>query len=1150
MIGVVITMVDNVYTWFYQLYDMVGNGYTSATQTVTVDSLNPLITIVQPLNGTLFNTTTVQVNWTLSDSHLANCFWSNGTTNQSIACGSNVSYTANQGYNTIWTYANDSASNLNTSKVTFFVDSIIPLISIVNPTNGSAIGVDTSTLINYTVVDANLNNCWWNNGSVNHALPDCYTNITYTLILGYQTITIYVNDTLGQVNSSSTILIGDRLNFDFVTPLTDVNNTNKNISKITIQLSYSSPSGFNYSTIDLYNVTRNSVGRVMYNISTNTNGICYQETANNYTSCGGIGIGTYDNETAGVININYTKPGTALNSSLWTVKHGNTTQAIATNVSIPLDCWNTYADKLQLRMVSLAGPSVEYSYAQCYNGTTWRTLSNATSNSSAVHSSSGATTIYAATDGAFATKVGYKSGTGWLSTITHSGLQSSAMIFEEAMVWNMTITPNMTASFTNISDGRYYFNATIINTLGLANATGTRQILIDTTMPVFNITQPLNNSIFNITTVQINYTATDTNLDKCWYNNGSVNQYITCGTNISYTGFQGYNNITISVNDTTGNTMYQTITFFVDSLNPLINFTYPTYDQSKITGYGSNNLTIHVEVNDTNFANTTVYIYNSSSVMVDNHTFYTSTFTYRYNPTSLDTYYYTANTTDLAGNRNNTAVRAIVFTDFNFTICNGPFTGVNFTFYDEDDPSIIISASLTNFQSTYYMFDPLTTKFYAYGNITGNNNYAFCGYPMNTASPYNNPGSYYPMNMSVSFTYSHVNYTTRTYTDPTASYVLTNGTLALGMVLKSNSQLTTFTTQTAAGTVIPGVDVNVYAQVLGVSTLLISGVTDSSGAISMQLNPLKTYTIIYSKSGYQTYTQTVQPVSTSYTVVLTADASAATGGGVGGSSYIPYTGIDIKTYVLPAKTWFKYNQSMVFYMNTTITGTAASNFGGNRMEIWTSTVPNLTNGSWAGGSFGGGSFGGAGSIMGSGGAITNSSNTMYLLNVSMLNRTGNITSLAMPFNCSSYKDLIVATYVYNTSNYSNYALYNIKIYQCGSVDITIPGNDSIASGLNDLGLNANTDTESAFGYAWWIFLIVAISISALSLWLGFDTTNFGLIEPKYFDGALFIFMGILSYANVFYISGLGSNWVGQYGLFLVVCLLLIGDIIKMRREGR
>ena len=187
-------------------------GSINGTETVsfTVDTINPDINITYPINLSYFRFNTVDVNYTYNDTNIDSCWYSNGTYefNTSLtSCGTNITDViwADGEHNvTIW--VNDSAGNENFSIVTFIVDVLPPVITIVSPannTNTSNINLD----INYTAVDiVGVGSCWWANDSmlVNHSLANCGINITDIVWSeGSHNVTIWANDTSGNENSSS-----------------------------------------------------------------------------------------------------------------------------------------------------------------------------------------------------------------------------------------------------------------------------------------------------------------------------------------------------------------------------------------------------------------------------------------------------------------------------------------------------------------------------------------------------------------------------------------------------------------------------------------------------------------------------------------------------------------------------------------------------------------------------------------------------------------------------------------------------------------------------------------------------------------------------------------------------------------------------------
>lgn len=146
-----------------------------------------------------------------------------------------------------------------------------------------------------------------------------------------------------------------------------------------------------------------SSNQTAFNITSTGTGWCYQESTNTSTSCGGLDTGSYlctgdwenlnfpcveafneiwntANDGAhyaqpsneGILYINYTKPSTSVNTSLWQVEYCigggfNGTH----NLTINQSCWD-YGNTLMLRFnSSYPGGGIAYGTCECYNGSEW-----------------------------------------------------------------------------------------------------------------------------------------------------------------------------------------------------------------------------------------------------------------------------------------------------------------------------------------------------------------------------------------------------------------------------------------------------------------------------------------------------------------------------------------------------------------------------------------------------------------------------------------------------------------------------------------------------------------------------------------------------------------------------------------------------------
>lgn len=90
----------------------------------------------------------------------------------------------------------------------------------------------------------------------------------------------------------------------------------------------------------------------------------------------------------------------------------------------------------------------------------------------------------------------------------------------------------------------------------------------DTTSPAVSILSPVDGQTYSSDQNVIVFTATDQNLDSCWYslNNGQTNVTTQCNTAITGINSQtGQNTWTVYANDTAGNTGSDTVTFTVNA---------------------------------------------------------------------------------------------------------------------------------------------------------------------------------------------------------------------------------------------------------------------------------------------------------------------------------------------------------------------------------------------------------------------------------------------------------------------------------------------------------------------------------------------------------------------------------------------------------
>ncbi len=168
----------------------------------SLDSTAPSVSVSSPANTT-FATLNITLNFTASDNVALGGCWLINTTggNVSLPGCANITFTAAEGGNNITVYANDTNGNTNRSQVLFRADTVSPAVSLQSPAN-TTLGTNNITL-NFTATDAAISSCFYSlNRAANISLLNC-RNVTFLAASGSNSITVYANDTAGNINFSS-----------------------------------------------------------------------------------------------------------------------------------------------------------------------------------------------------------------------------------------------------------------------------------------------------------------------------------------------------------------------------------------------------------------------------------------------------------------------------------------------------------------------------------------------------------------------------------------------------------------------------------------------------------------------------------------------------------------------------------------------------------------------------------------------------------------------------------------------------------------------------------------------------------------------------------------------------------------------------------
>ena len=92
---------------------------------------------------------------------------------------------------------------MNTSSVTFTINSFLPTISFISPSNG-LVSNDNDLNITYSVSGTNIDSCWYSdNGGSNTTLTGCANITAVTWSEGSHTVIVYANNTGAFVGSNT-----------------------------------------------------------------------------------------------------------------------------------------------------------------------------------------------------------------------------------------------------------------------------------------------------------------------------------------------------------------------------------------------------------------------------------------------------------------------------------------------------------------------------------------------------------------------------------------------------------------------------------------------------------------------------------------------------------------------------------------------------------------------------------------------------------------------------------------------------------------------------------------------------------------------------------------------------------------------------------
>ncbi|MCX6774328.1 MAG: S8 family serine peptidase, partial [Candidatus Micrarchaeota archaeon] len=538
-------LADGNYSFNATVYDKAGRSNYTETRAVTINTVYPNLTIASPVSAYYYNSTTVLVTLNTSGTGIdTKWFYYNSTLNITYTVPVNVTYA--NGVQNLIAWVNDTVGHVTAKNVTFTVDTINPTIGITSPL--AQIYNTTAVLVNITSGDANLAKTWFFNGTAN----ETYTvPVSRAFTQGQHTLTAWANDSARRMNSTSVIFT-----VDSIAPTLNMSNPSNLANN-----SYSQTPFVTVYFVPKDNVDNNITCNVYVDGALNYSVNATNSTQQNYT--------TSYNDSAHTTSV------TCIDDAFNSVSSGTTAFTVDTinpAISFVAPTTNSTSSPNNYIQVNVSASDANLAnfVVRVYNASSGALLRNVTLNSSAFYNFTGlgnGTYLFNAT--AY-DRAGNMNKTETRNVTIDTIAPVLAIISPTARIYNSSsVLVNLSASDSTLdtvwfyngtanetytvgtpvtrafTQGQHTLTAWANDTLGhvtTANVTFT----VDTTNPAIGIASPVAQA-YNVTTILVNITSSDTNLAKTWFSIGAANTTYTKPVNVTFT--QGQHTLTAWAND-------------------------------------------------------------------------------------------------------------------------------------------------------------------------------------------------------------------------------------------------------------------------------------------------------------------------------------------------------------------------------------------------------------------------------------------------------------------------------------------------------------------------------------------------------------------------------------------------------------------------
>ena len=651
-----------------------------------LDSTPPNVTINNPLNQT-YKTITINFNVTaLDETGMSSCLYSlnNGVKNYTMTniTSSPTQWNAtnssmSQGSHTSTFYCNDTSNNRNNSEsVTFFIDTINPQVTVNSPLSK-----------NYSQLNANftLNEAGYCEYSLNAGLKNFtmtansdnkeFNHTNSSIADGTYTLTAYCNDTTSHNNYTEIVSFqidatNPLIDYGAGTPQSNTNQSSRSIfANVTVTETNEGTITFRiHNSTNQYNISSFTDGRRTINFTGLSDGT-YKFNVTINDSAGNINATAtrtviIDNQSPSVTSLTETPSDPSI-YSLNAVYEFNATITDTLAISSAFLEFNgvNYTPSINgnIRNVTVKNLAVGTFNYRWFANDSLGNINNSQTGTYTLNQAGGEINLYInGTRTNFSTSNGTANQNIWLNASLINGT-GNIEIWVNGAPYNNGTSP--LTNLSNLSIGFYNISALY---RGNTNFTSDLEVwwinITDIIPPSITINSPANQT-YTINSIDLNVSANEI-ISAWWYTNNSGINNKTFIPNLSSIKWeQGSNILTVYANDSSGNEGNNTVTFFIDSINPNTNYVDPTETNGSFINH--NSIEINITASDTNLQNIIIRLYNSSHNQINSSLTSSSPNFINFSGLLDDLYYFNATANDTLNNLNNTITRTVTIDTIN-----------------------------------------------------------------------------------------------------------------------------------------------------------------------------------------------------------------------------------------------------------------------------------------------------------------------------------------------------------------------------------------------------------------------------------------------------------------------------------------------------